>query len=263
MLRVAILGAGGRMGRALLEAVAAADDIELAGALVRPGSALVAHHATEAVAYTDQPVAALEGAAVAIDFSLPEAFMSNLAACRAASCAAVIGTTGLSDVQRQRLREVGHELPVIWSPNMSVGVNLCFRVAELAARVLGEDYDVDIFDLHHRHKRDAPSGTALEFGKIIAGAQDHRLDEVAVYQDARKKRSRQRGDVAFHAMRAGEIVGEHAVTFNAAGETLELRHRALGREAFADGALRAARWLAGRAPGHYSMADVLGLSDHG
>ncbi len=261
MLRVAILGAGGRMGRALIGAVAADEEIELAGALVRPGSALVGQDAGPAVTYTDQPVAALDTAAVAIDFSLPEAFMGNLAACREARCPAVIGTTGLSDVQHQRLRDVSHDLPVLWSPNMSVGVNLCFRLAALAASVLGEDYDVDIADIHHRHKRDAPSGTALEFGRLIADARGHRLEEIAAYPGTHQKRARHRGEIGFSVTRAGEIAGEHTVRFTAAGESVTLGHRAFGREAFADGALRAAQWLVSKSPGRYSMADVLGLAD--
>lgn len=261
MLRLAVLGAGGRMGQSLLDAIAESDDLKLAGALVRPGSDLVGRAAGVAVSFTDQPVAALDSADVAIDFTLQGAFNSNLKACLDAARPVVIGTTGLTTAQQGRLHDVARELPVVWSPNMSVGVNLAFRMTELAARVLGEDYDAEIIDIHHRHKRDAPSGTALMFGEIIAAARGRRLDKVAEFRGPQHDRPRQRGAVGFSAVRAGEVVGEHTVLFASEAEQVEIRHRAAHRGAFASGALRAARWLHGREPGLYSMSDVLGLRD--
>lgn len=261
-MRVAVLGAGGRMGAALRQALAAADETQCSGALVRPGSDLVGQSAGTGVRFTDQPVMALEGAQVAIDFSLPEAFNSNLNACVEAACPVVIGTTGLSQVQHQRMRDRSHEIPIVWSPNMSVGVNLCFHLAVIAARVLGDDYDAEIIDVHHRHKRDAPSGTALAFGKLIAAARNQSLDEVAVYRGRSDERPRHPGEIGFSAVRAGEVVGEHQVMFAADGEVVELRHHAASRRAFADGALRAARWVRARDPGLYAMADVLQLPEN-
>lgn len=261
MLRVAVLGAGGRMGESLLDAIADSDEVKLAGALVRPGSELVGRTAGSGVTFTDQPVGALDSANVAIDFTLPGAFNSNLKACLEASCPVVIGTTGLTTAQQGRLHDVARELPVIWSPNMSVGVNLCFRMTELAARVLGEDYDAEIVDIHHRHKRDAPSGTALRFGELIADARGRRLENVAEYRGPKHDRARHRGAIGFSAVRAGEIVGEHTVLFASEGEAVEIRHRAAHRGAFAAGALRAALWLHKRPSGLYSMYDVLGLRD--
>lgn len=261
MLRVSVLGAGGRMGTALLEAIGDARDIALAGALVRPGSDLVGCTAGPTVTFTDQPVGALDGADVAIDFTLPGAFNSNLNACRDAGVPVVIGTTGLTPAQQGRMHDVARELPIVWSPNMSVGVNLCFRLAEIAARVLDNDYDAEIIDIHHRHKRDAPSGTALKFGEIIAAARGQRLEKVAEHRGPRSDRPRQRGAIGFAAVRAGEVVGEHTVMFVGPGEAIELRHSAAQRGAFATGAVRAARWLHGRGAGLYTMYQVLGLDD--
>ncbi|MBT8143771.1 MAG: 4-hydroxy-tetrahydrodipicolinate reductase [Gammaproteobacteria bacterium] len=259
MLRVAIFGAGGRMGRVLCDLTDNGDDLQLVGALVRPGSKMVGEPAGRDVVYTDQPVAALDNAEVAIDFSLPEAFNSNLSSCIDAGVPVVIGTTGLSSVQHQRLRDAGHQHPVLWAPNMSVGVNLLFRLTQIAAGVLDEDYDAEIVDIHHRYKRDAPSGTALRFGEVIAGARDRKLEDIADFRGRNDDRQRHRGDIGFSAVRAGDIAGEHSVIFATAGESVELRHRAASREAFADGALRAAGWLAGRPAGLYGMADVLDL----
>ncbi|MBT8138002.1 MAG: 4-hydroxy-tetrahydrodipicolinate reductase [Gammaproteobacteria bacterium] len=258
-LRIAVLGAGGRMGQAVLAAIADSDDAMLAGALVRPGSQHVGQPASADVAYTDQPVGALDSAEIVIDFTLPEAFNSNISACLEARCPLVVGTTGLSSAQSNRLREIGRELPVVWSPNMSVGVNLCFRLAQLAAGTLSTDYDAEILDVHHRYKRDIPSGTALQFGEQIAGARSQKLDDVMEFRTPGKHRQRHRGAVGMSAIRAGAEPGSHTVSFISESETVEIRHRAAHRGAYADGALRAARWLAGRPVGLYSMADVLGF----
>ncbi len=258
-LRIALLGASGRMGQALLQAIAESDDYVLAGALVRPGSQVVGEPACDGTAFTDQPVSALDGAEVAIDFTLPEAFNSNLMACLEAGVPLVIGTTGLASPQMTRLRDVGRKLPVVWSPNMSVGVTLSFRLAEIAAKALGPEYDVEILDEHHRYKRDVPSGTALEFGERIAAARGRKLDDVAEFRGPGKRHQRHRGGIGFSAVRAGAEVGRHTVMFASESETISIRHRASHRGAFVDGALRAARWLEGRQPGLYAMADVLGL----
>lgn len=285
MLRVAVLGAGGRMGRTLLRAIEDAPDMTLAGALVRPGSDLVGTVARNGavgappaggaapdqtvapdliaagrqVLFTDQPASALDDVDVAIDFSLPAAASANAAATAEAGAALVIGTTGLAEGTRQRLRRHAERVPVVASPNMSVGVNLCFRFAELAARALGEDYDVEILDVHHRDKRDAPSGTALRFGEIVAEARGGTLGKLAEYDRHDVNRPRRAGAIGFAVQRLGGVVGEHGVAFGSRNETLEIRHRAADRAAFADGALRAARWAVGQQPGLYTMQDVLGL----
>ncbi|MDH3588367.1 MAG: 4-hydroxy-tetrahydrodipicolinate reductase [Gammaproteobacteria bacterium] len=258
-LRIAVLGAGGRMGQAVVNAIGDHDELILSGALVRPGSTHVGRAAGPDVAYTDQPVGALDGAEIAIDFTLPQAFNSNVTACLEAHCPMVIGTTGLSATQKIRLRDVGRDLPLVWSPNMSIGVNLCFHLTELAAAALAVDYDAEIVDEHHRYKRDVPSGTALQFGELIAAARGQEFDKVMDFRAPGKSRQRHSGDIGFSAVRAGTEVGKHTVMFSSDSETVELRHRAMHRGAFADGALRAARWLAGRPAGLYSMTDVLGL----
>ena len=280
MLRVAVLGAGGRMGRALLRAVADAPDMQLAGALVRPGSELVGQVAmadragvgsagnpsegagaddgvAPPVLFTDQPVAALDAADVAIDFSLPQAASSNAAAAANAGCTLVIGTTGLQDGTRHRLREVAQSIPIVAAPNMSVGINLCFHFAAQAARARGPEYDVEIFEIHHRDKRDAPSGTALRFGEVIAEERGRRLNEIAEYDRHDANRPREPGAIGFAVQRMGGVVGDHTVSFGSRNETIEIRHRAADRAAFADGALRAARWAAAQPPGLYTMHDVL------
>ncbi|MDH3647412.1 MAG: 4-hydroxy-tetrahydrodipicolinate reductase [Gammaproteobacteria bacterium] len=260
-LRVAVLGAGGRMGQALINAIEAQDDdgITLVGALVRAGSAAVGKAAGPEASYTDQPVSALDNAEVAIDFTLPGAFNSNVTACLEARCPMVIGTTGLSAAQMTRLRDVGRDLPVVWSPNMSVGVNLCFRLTQLAAAALKKDYDAEIVDEHHRYKRDVPSGTALHFGELIAAARGQPFDEVKDFRAAGKNRQRHRGAIGFSSVRAGAEPGKHSVLFCSETETVEIRHQAMHRGAFADGALLAARWVSARQPGLYTMDDVLGL----
>lgn len=258
-LRIAIVGAGGRMGQALLNEIELHDNLLLVGALVRPGSKLVGESAGMGVAYTDQPVSALDNAEVAIDFSLPSAFNSNLSACLAARCPMVIGMTGLSSAQTGRLHDVSRELPILYSPNMSIGVNLCFRLTELAAAALATDYDAEIIDEHHRYKRDVPSGTALRFGELIATARGQLLKNVSEFRAPGKSQSRDSGAIGFSAVRAGAEPGKHTVLFSSENEAIEIRHRALHRGAFAAGAIQAAHWLKGRPAGMYSMSNVLGI----
>lgn len=258
-LRVAVIGAGGRMGQVLLDSIADADKLILAGALVRAGSDLVGKPAGLDTAYTDQPVSALDGAEVAIDFSLPAAFNGNVSACLEARCAMVIGTTGLTTTQMRRLRDVSRDLPVVYGPNMSIGVNLCFHLSEMAAAALASDYDAEIIDEHHRYKRDVPSGTALRFGELIAAARGQKLKNVSDFRSPGKDSPRNIGDIGFSSVRAGAEPGKHTVLFSSENESIEIRHRALDRAAFANGALLAASWLKNRSPGLYSMNDVLGF----
>lgn len=262
-LRIAVIGAGGRMGQVLLSTIADSDDLVLAGALVRPGSALVGGPAGTDKAYTDQPVSALDSAEVAIDFSLPAAFNSNLNACLEARCAMVIGTTGLATAQMTRLRDASRDLPVLYGPNMSIGVNLCFHLTEMAAAALATDYDAEIIDEHHRYKRDVPSGTALRFGELIAAARGQSLKKVQEFRGPGQERPRNTGDIGFSSVRAGAEPGKHTVLFSSENEAIEIRHRAMHRGAFASGAILAAHWLRKRPAGLYSMNDVLGFQPKG
>jgi 4-hydroxy-tetrahydrodipicolinate reductase len=258
MSNLAILGCTGRMGRALLEALREQSGLQLSGALASPGNAAIGSRvAGSEVVITADPRRALQGAAVAIDFTLPAALAANLAACVAGRVPLVIGTTGLEAAALDALREAGRTIPIVHSPNMSVGVNVLLGLVEQAARALGRDYDVEIVDIHHRHKRDAPSGTALKLGETIARARGDDFEAVAV-RGAREG-ARKQGQIGFAAVRAGDHVGEHTVTFSASGETVSLSHRATDRLTFARGALQAAHWLIARTPGVYAMHDVIGL----
>ncbi|ROR32081.1 4-hydroxy-tetrahydrodipicolinate reductase [Inmirania thermothiophila] len=268
MARVAIAGAAGRMGRALVEACRQAEGLELAGALERPGSpalgsdaGVLAGGAALGVAVTDDVEAVLARAEVLVEFTLPEPTVAHVAACRRAGRAMVIGTTGLDGGQRRAVEEAAAEIPIVFAPNMSVGVNLCFRLAELAARVLGDAVDVEIVEAHHRHKVDAPSGTALRLGEVVAQALGRDLTACAVYGREGHTGARPREQIGFATIRAGDIVGEHTVLFAAEGERVEITHRASSRMTFAAGAMRAAAWVVGRPPGLYDMQDVLGLRD--
>jgi 4-hydroxy-tetrahydrodipicolinate reductase len=266
MTNVAVLGVSGRMGRCLVRALRDCEDLVLTGALASPTSAALGRDAGEvaqagpvAVEVTADRTRALDKAAVAIDFTLPEAVEENLAAAAGAGIPVVIGITGLDAARHAAIRKASATLPVLVAPNMSLAVNLLFGLAGRAAAALPADYDIEILEAHHRHKADAPSGTALRLGEIVAGARDGRLADLAVYNRLGKSADRTPGTIGFSSQRAGDIVGEHHVLFAGTGESLELVHRATDRMTFAYGALAAARWLVGRPPGLYGMADVLGL----
>lgn len=267
MLKVAVLGAAGRMGRTVLSCVVEADDLELAGAITESSDPLLGRDAAEligaealGVPLTDDRGQGLHGAQVAVDFTLPTATEANLRACVESGSALVIGTTGLEDRQMKAMELAAHEIPVVYARNMSVGVNVFTELVARAAKALGDGYDVEILEAHHRHKVDAPSGTALALGERIAAARGRRLDELAVYGRHGRVGPRVPGTIGFSVIRGGNVVGEHSVRFIGAEEEVAFIHEAQDRKTFARGALRAARWAAGRAPGLYSMADVLGLS---
>jgi 4-hydroxy-tetrahydrodipicolinate reductase len=266
MVNVAIFGVTGRMGRCLVRALRESDDLALSGALASAGSATLGRDAGDVtetgpagVAVTADRVRALEGADVLIDFTLPSATVANLEVAAARGVPAVIGTTGLDAGQQAAVRAVSRELPVLMAPNMSLGVNLMFSLVARAAAALGDAYDLEILEAHHRNKVDAPSGTALHLGEIAAGARGVTLADAAIHSRAGNTGPRPRGGIGFAVLRGGDIVGEHRVLFAATGETFEIAHRATDRMTFAYGALAAARWLVGRPPGLYGMADVLGL----
>lgn len=264
-IRIAIAGVSGRMGRALLEAVAADDNCVLGAALDRSSSPLlgqdagVVYGAVSGVAVSDQVPAALIASQVLIDFTRPEATFGYLDACVAAGVPLVIGTTGFDDAGKARIRDAAGTIPVVFAPNMSVGVNLLMKLAELAAQVLQDGYDIEIIEAHHRHKVDAPSGTALGLGQAVARALDRDLARCAVYGREGVTGERDPRTIGFATVRGGDIVGDHTLMFAGVGERVELSHKASSRATFAQGALRAAKWLQGREPGLYDMRDVLGL----
>ncbi len=264
-LRIAITGASGRMGRMLIEAVHAADDCVLAGALDRPGSPTLGQDATawlghlSGVTITDDLELGLAQAQVLIDFTRPEGTLAHLAACRAKGVKLVIGTTGFSDAQKLQIAEGAMETAVVMSPNMSVGVNVVMRLLDMAARALNEGYDIEIIEAHHRFKVDAPSGTALAMGEVVAGALGRDLKDCAVYGREGVTGERDPSTIGFATVRGGDVVGDHTVLFAGIGERIEVTHKSSSRVTYAQGSLRAARFLAGKASGLYTMNDVLGL----
>lgn len=256
-MRVAVAGAGGRMGRALIDAVLADRDLALAAALDAAGSPALGQPAGSLTIGSD--LGALAGAEVLVDFTRPDGTLAHLEACLQHGKPMVIGTTGFSDVQKARIAEGARRLPIVFSPNFAIGVNVVFRLAQTAAAALGDAYDVEIVEAHHRHKVDAPSGTALKLGELVAGALGRDLGKVATHGRSGDTGERPARAIGFHAIRGGDIVGEHTVIFAGAGERVEIAVRSYSRMTYAAGALRAAKWLRGRAPGLYDMSDVLGL----
>lgn len=262
MTRIAIAGAAGRMGRTLIQAAAQSGDVKIAAAIETPDSPAIGADAGELAGIPRLGVAvtgALDAGDfdVLIDFTRPAATLAHLDICVRTGRRIVIGTTGFDDAGRKRIEDAGRKIAVVFAPNMSVGVNLCFRLLEIAAQVLGDEADVEIVEAHHRHKVDAPSGTALRMGEVVARARGRALKELAVYGP--RSGERKSGSIGFASIRAGEIVGDHTALFAGSGERVEITHRAESRLTFANGALRAARWLTGRAPGLYDMQDVLAL----
>lgn len=264
--RVAIAGAAGRMGRALVQVCADDDNVELGAAIESAESEHIGADSGALAGCGDNGVNlvdSLEDCAkrfdVLIDFTQPAASLSNLEICSRLGRKAVIGTTGFDSAQRLRIAELAENIPIVLAPNMSVGVNLCFKLIETAAAVLGDDVDIEIIEAHHRHKVDAPSGTAVHMGEIIATALGRKLKDCAVYGREGETGERDRQTIGFETIRAGDIVGEHTAMFAGTGERIEITHRATSRLNFARGALRAARWLEGQEPGLFDMQDVLGL----
>jgi 4-hydroxy-tetrahydrodipicolinate reductase len=266
MLRIAITGAAGRMGRTLIEACSHNEALRLTVALDHQDSDRIGSDAGElagigrnGVVVTNDLDKLLDSIDVLVDFTRPEATLDYLEACHRASKKMVIGTTGFDAAEKDVIARAARDIPIVFAPNMSVGVNLCFKLAEMAARVLGENSDIEIIEAHHRHKVDAPSGTALRLGEVVAGALGRNLKECAVYGREGTTGARDRKTIGFATIRAGDIVGDHTVLFGGDGERVEITHKAASRMTFAQGALRAATWLADQRPGLYDMQDVLGL----
>jgi 4-hydroxy-tetrahydrodipicolinate reductase len=252
-VRVAIAGASGRMGRALLEAAAATEGVALASALD------LAAGSWGGVDVGTDVAAALRGADVLIDFTRPEGTLMHLRACEKAGRALVIGTTGFAPAQLAEIRAAGARIPIVMAPNMSVGVSVSLKLVELAARALGPDYDVEVFEMHHKLKVDAPSGTALKLGEVAAAARGTTLERDGVYARHGVTGERKPGAIGFSVARGGDVVGDHTVYFAGPGERIEITHRSTSRATYAQGAMRAAKFLVGRPPGLYDMHDVLGL----
>ena len=266
MIRVAVVGAAGRMGKTLIQAVTAADGMQVTAATELPDSSLVGVDAGElagvgrsGVTVSHSLTKVVDDFDVAIDFTSPAATMVHLDVCRRHGRAIVIGTTGLDEAQKSTIRAAADDVGIVFAPNMSVGVNLCFRLLEMAARVMGEDADIEIIEAHHRHKVDAPSGTALRMGEVVAATLGRDLKEVAVYGREGHTGARDARTIGFETIRAGDVVGEHTVWFATEGERVEISHKASSRMTFARGAVRAAAWLTGQGKGLFDMQDVLGL----
>jgi 4-hydroxy-tetrahydrodipicolinate reductase len=264
--RIGITGAAGRMGRTLIEAISLVEGLSLAAAIERPESTLIGADSGEltgqgknGIVIVDSLAEVLDSIDVLIDFSVPAATMANVAQCSERGVAMVIGTTGFNPEQQRAIAQAARVTPICKASNFSTGVNLCFKLLDIAARVLGEDVDIEVYEAHHRHKIDAPSGTALSMGKVVADALGRDLNKVAVYGREGQTGARARDTIGFATVRAGDIVGDHTVTFAADGERVEITHKASSRMSFARGAVRAAGWLVGRDAGLYDMQDVLGL----
>ncbi len=265
MLNIAVAGAGGRMGRMLIDAVLASGDCRLSGALDVAGSPALGQDAgafagrDTGVAVTADLQRGLAGAHVLIDFTRPEGTLAHLAVCRARGVRAVIGTTGFTPEQKTQIAAHAQQLATVFAANMSVGVNVMLRLLDQAARALGPGYDIEVVEAHHKHKVDAPSGTALAMGEVLARARGADLASEGVFTRHGHTGERRAGSIGFATVRGGDIVGEHLVMFAGTGERIEITHKSSSRANYADGSLRAARFLLDRAPGLYGMDDVLGL----
>ncbi len=267
-IKVGVIGAGGRMGRMLIEAVQNNPKTILNAAIERQGSSLVGADAGEVAAIgrlevqiVDELEAVINDIDVLIDFSLPDATEKNMQVCAEHNVAMVIGTTGFNEAQEQVLAKASEKIAIVYAGNYSTGVNLSLKLLGMAAKAFGNDADVEIIEAHHKHKIDAPSGTAYMMAEAVAEARGQNLKDVAIYGREGQTGERESGTIGIHAVRGGEIVGDHTVMFIADGEVVEITHRARERMTFAAGAVRAATWVTEQAVGQYNMQDVLGLND--
>jgi 4-hydroxy-tetrahydrodipicolinate reductase len=264
-LPIAVAGATGRMGHMLIEAILASDDTRLSGALDIAGSPSLGQDASawlgqaSGVSVTDDLRAGLQNARFLIDFTRPEGTLAHLKVCRELGVKAVIGTTGFSDAQKAEITDIAKDIAIVMAPNMSVGVNVTLKLLQMAAQALSNGYDIEIIEAHHRHKVDAPSGTALKMGEVIAEAIGRDLKECAVYERYGHTGERDPSTIGFSTIRGGDIVGDHTVLFAGIGERIEVTHKSSSRSTYAQGSLRAARFLANQSSGMFDMFDVLGL----
>ncbi len=267
-IKVGVIGAGGRMGRMLIEAVNDNPQTTLNAAIERQGSSLVGADAGEVAAIghlnvqiVDDLQAVVDDIDVLIDFSLPDATEKNMQVCAEHNVAMVIGTTGFNEPQEQVLAKASEKIAIVYAGNYSTGVNLSLKLLEMAAKAFGTEADVEVIEAHHKHKIDAPSGTAYMMAEAVADARGQNLKDVAVYGREGQTGEREAGTIGIHAIRGGEIIGDHTVMFIADGEVVEITHRARARMTFAAGAVRAATWVIQQPTGQYNMQDVLGLND--
>lgn len=266
MLDIAVTGAAGRMGRNLIQACYENPNCQLGAAIEHSNSPYIARDAGEVAGVgtlnktiVSSLIEVTDDFNTLVDFTRPDVTLQNLAICVANGKNIVIGTTGFTDAEKQIIKSASETIAVVFAPNMSVGVNLCFKLLDIAARVLGDEVDIEVIEAHHRHKVDAPSGTALRMGEVVADALGRNLDECAVYGREGVTGERDRKTIGFETIRAGDIVGDHTVMFAGIGERVEITHKASSRMTFANGALRAALWLEGQNKGLYDMQDVLDL----
>ena len=263
--KIAVAGASGRMGQMLIDAIRAADDCSLSGALDIASSPAIGQDAgassgqATGVLITADLRAGLANSQVLIDFTRPEGTLEHLQVCRELGVALVIGTTGFTEAQKAIIAEASKDIAIMMAPNMSVGVNVTLKLLEMAAKALSTGYDIEIIEAHHRHKVDAPSGTALKMGEVIADALGRDLKDCAVYAREGVTGERDPSSIGFATLRGGDIVGDHTVLFAGTGERIEISHKSSSRATYAQGSLRAVRFLAGQKSGLFDMADVLGL----
>jgi 4-hydroxy-tetrahydrodipicolinate reductase len=266
MLRIAVAGVSGRMGKIIVESISKTDGVVLGAATVRPKSPSLDEEvgglcglSPMNVNATDNLHDVLKDFDVLIDFTSPAATMAHIETCLPAGKMMVIGTTGFTDDQKQSILDASKKIPIVFAPNMSVGVNLCLKLLDQAARVIGEDSDIEIIESHHKHKKDAPSGTALKMGEVVADAMGLELDDVAVYDREGQTGDREGVTIGFESIRAGDIVGDHTVMFAGDGERIEITHKSSSRMTYASGSVKAALWLQDKKAGLYDMQAVLGL----
>ncbi|RDL44623.1 4-hydroxy-tetrahydrodipicolinate reductase [Marinomonas piezotolerans] len=265
-MRIAVIGAAGRMGKNLIQATVESEGVSLGAAILKPGSSLIGADAGEIAGVGKLGVAAVgsieecvDDFDVLIDFTSPALSIANAAVCAEHAKAVVVGTTGLNDAEKAQLQTFAEKTAIVFAPNMSVGVNLTLKLLAMAAEILGDDYDVEIVEAHHRHKVDSPSGTALRMGEVVAEALGRDLKECAVYGREGQIGPRTQKEIGFETIRAGDVVGDHSVWFATEGERIEITHKASSRMTFAKGAVRAASWLADKQTGLFDMQDVLNL----
>jgi 4-hydroxy-tetrahydrodipicolinate reductase len=265
MHKVAVAGASGRMGHILIEAIRASGDCQLAGATDIAASPAIGNDAAaflghaSGVPVTADLRTALAHAEVLIDFTRPEGTLAHLKACRESKVNLVIGTTGFSEGQKEQILDAARDIAIVMSPNMSVGVNVTMKLLELAGQSLAEGFDIEIIEAHHKHKVDAPSGTALKMGEVIAAAQGRKLKDCATWARHGETGERKAGTIGFSSIRGGDVVGDHTVLFAGNGERIEITHKSASRSTYAEGSLRAVRFLAGKKKGLFDMFDVLSL----
>ncbi len=266
-INIAIAGAAGRMGCRLIEACKNEVNTNLSVAFEHPASNFIGNDSGELAGIGHNDIAIsnqlpTDDFDILIEFTTPEATLEHLAICRAANKRMVIGTTGFSTEQKQIIQQASQDIAIIFAPNMSVGVNLTFKLLEIAAQIMGDEVDIEVIEAHHRHKTDAPSGTALRMGEIVADALGRDLSECAVYGRQGTTGARERKTIGFETIRAGDIVGEHTVMFADIGERVEITHKASSRMTFANGAIRAAQWIMQQKTGVFDMQDVLGFKNN-